>query len=126
MNKTILRLEIPNPNANGNTSRWPDITSKCFDVGTKSKFSLRVFTLKGSGMLSAWLRNESDHDVVVDSSSSVGGGGSMSGKNAKIEKGSSIKIQTKPVEQHRNNRQDPTLSKRKTMKEKQNQAIKTV
>ena len=66
MNKTILRLEIPNPNANGNTSRWSDITSKCFDVGTKSKFSLRVFTLKGSGMLSAWLRNESDHDVVVD------------------------------------------------------------
>ena len=71
-NKTTLRLEIPNPNANGNTSRWPAITSKCFEVGTKSKFSLLVFTLKGRGMLSAWLRNESDHDVVVDCFFTVG------------------------------------------------------
>ena len=93
VNKAKLRLEISNfSDAVGNTRRGQGVKSKQFDVGG-SKFALKIFPngdLEATkGMLSAYLYNESNHDVVVGFTISVEGGESMSDKNAKIEKGSS-------------------------------------
>ena len=91
VNKTKLKLEVPNfSDVVGDTRKGQRIKSKQFDVGG-SKFALKIYP-NGSGdaeegMLSAFLLNASNHDVVVDCTISVEGGREDSWENAKIEKG---------------------------------------
>ena len=90
VNKAKLRFEIPNfSDVVGNTTKGQDLGSKQFDVGG-SKFALGIYP-KGvqqakKGMMSAFLRNESNHDVEVDFTISVEGGNAKSWENEKIEK----------------------------------------
>ena len=75
-------LEIPNFSyIMDNINNGDKISSKLFDI-ERSEFTLRVFpngnTLEEEGFLSAFLRNESNHDVVV--------GESGFDVNSKIEK----------------------------------------
>ena len=90
VNKAKLKFEISNfSHVVGKTSRGQTIDSKQFDVGG-SKFALEI-SPKGhwqanEGMLSAFLVNESDHDVVVDCTISVEGGVKESWENQKIAK----------------------------------------
>ena len=78
VNKAKLKLVIPNfSEVLGNTSRGQGVISKQFDVGG-TKFALEIYP-KGyqgaeEGMLSAFLCNQSNHDVVVDFTISVEGG----------------------------------------------------
>jgi len=91
VNKAKLKLVIPNfSEVLGNTSRGQGVISKQFDVGG-TKFALEIYP-KGyqgaeEGMLSAFLCNQSNHDVVVDFTISVEGGNTKSAESAKIEKG---------------------------------------
>ena len=89
-NKAKLKLEIPNfSEVLGNTRKDQEIRSKQVAVGG-SKFALSVcpkgYKKAEEGMLSAFLENESDHDVVVDYTISVEGGNSFSAQNTKILK----------------------------------------
>ena len=93
VNKAKLKLEIPNfSDVVGNTSKGQRVISKQFDVGG-AKFALKIYPNgeEGAeeGMLSAFLGNESNHDVVVDFTISVEGGNKKSDESAKIKKGSS-------------------------------------
>ena len=85
-----LKLEIPNFSyIMDNINDGDKISSKLFDIG-RSEFTLRVFpngnTVEEEGFLSAFLRNESNHDVVVDYIISVEEGESGFDVNSKIEK----------------------------------------
>jgi len=89
-NQAKLRLEIPNfSDVVGNTRKGQGIKSKLFDVGG-SKFVLEIYPngdLKAEeGMLSVFLNNESNHDVVVDYTISVDGINRESREYEKIEK----------------------------------------
>ena len=91
VNKAKLKLEIPNfSDVVGNTSKGQRVISQQFDVGG-AKFALKMYPngQQGAeeGMLSAFLGNESNHDVVVDFTISVEGGKEKSAESAKIEKG---------------------------------------
>ena len=89
-NKAKLRLEIPKfSEVLGNTEKDQQIRSKQVSVGG-SKFALAICP-KGhknaeEGMISAFLYNESNHDVVVDHTINVEGGNSISAQNIKIAK----------------------------------------
>ena len=92
-NKAKLKLEIPNfSEVLGNTRKDQEIRSKQVAVGG-SKFALSVcpkgYKKAEEGMLSAFLENESDHGVVVDTIS-VEGGNSTSAQNCKIAKNTSM------------------------------------
>jgi len=92
VNKAKLKLEIPNfSDVVGNTSKGQRVISQQFDVGG-AKFALKIYPngQQGAeeGMLSAFLGNESNHDVVVDFTISVEGGNKKSDESAKIKKGS--------------------------------------
>ena len=85
-----LKLEIPNFSyIMDNINNGDEISSKLFDIG-RSEFSLRVFpngnTVEEEGFLSAFLRNECNHDIVVDYIISVEEGESGFDLNSKIEK----------------------------------------
>jgi len=80
VNKAKLKLEIRNfSDVVSNTSVGQQISSKQFDVG-RTKFGLNIYRNGNGrqeiemGMVSAYLRNESNHDVVVDFTISVEGG----------------------------------------------------
>ena len=85
INKAALKLEIPNfSGVLENTRKDQVISSKLVGVG-RSRFALEVYS-KGhknaeEGMLAAFIRNESNHDVevnctiTVDENNSVGGTG---------------------------------------------------
>ena len=93
VNKAKLKLEIPHfSDVVGNTSKGQRVISQQFDVGG-AKFALKIYPngQQGAeeGMLSAFLCNESNHDVVVDFAISVEGGNKKSDESAKIKKGSS-------------------------------------
>ena len=93
VNKAKLKLEIPNfSDVVRNTIKGQKITSEQFDVGGIN-FALDIYpngTLNAAkGMLSAFLRNESKHGVVVDYIISDGRHNAQSLKNIKIEKGRS-------------------------------------
>ena len=69
-NKAKLKLEIPNfSDVVGKTKKGDELSSKLFLVG-RSKFRLDVYPSgcdsAEQGMLSAFLHNASNHDVVVD------------------------------------------------------------
>ena len=90
VNKAKLKFEIPNfRDVVGKTRKGQVISSKQFDVG-ESKFALVIYPngtqLAEKGMMSAYLRNESNHDVVVDFTISVEGGNTESWKNGNILK----------------------------------------
>ena len=90
VNKAKLKFEIPNfRDVVGKTRKGQAISSKQCDVG-ESKFALVIYPngtqLAEKGMMSAYLRNESNHDVVVDFTISVEGGNTESWKNGNILK----------------------------------------
>ena len=69
-NKAKLKLEIPNfSDVLGKTRKGDKISSKMFLVG-RSKFTLDVYPsgigAAKQGMISVYLHNESNHNVVVD------------------------------------------------------------
>ena len=83
-------LEIPNFSyIMDNINNGDKIGSKLFDI-ERSEFTLRVFpngnTVGEEDFLSAFLRNESCHDVVVDYIISVEEGESGFDVNSNIEK----------------------------------------
>ena len=85
INKAKLKLEIPNfRDVVGNTTKGQYVKSEQFDVGG-SKFALRIYPNGNQdnekGMLSAFLWNASDYNVVVDCIISVEGGKLMPDKN---------------------------------------------
>ena len=85
VNKAKLKFEIPSfSDVVGNTTKGQMINSKHFDVGG-SKFALRIYPNGNQdnekGMLSAFLWNASDYNVVVDCIISVEGGKLMPDKN---------------------------------------------
>ena len=87
-NKAKLKLEIPNfSDVVGKTKK---LSSELCLVG-RSKFFLRVYPSghrsAEQGMLSAYLSNASNHDVVVDYTITAEGAESKSEKNSKIETG---------------------------------------
>ena len=89
-NKAKLKFVIPDfSDLVCNTRKGDGIKSKQCDVGG-SKFALMIYP-NGSrnaeeGMLSVFLHNESNHDVVVDYTISVEGGNRRSWENIRIEK----------------------------------------
>ena len=94
VNKAKLKFEIPNfRDVVGKTRKGQVISSKQCDVG-ESKFALVIYPngtqLAEKGMMSAYLLNESNHDVVVDFKISVERGNTVSGENEKIKKGEGL------------------------------------
>ena len=89
--KTVkMKLEIPNfSEIVVNATQGQGIKSKYFEVGG-SKFVLEIFPngdeQAEKGMLSVFLHNESNHDVLVDYTISVEGGNTLSCENKKIYK----------------------------------------
>ena len=91
--KAKLKLEIPYfSDVVRNTIKGQKISSEQFDV-RGINFALDIYpngTLKAAkGMLSAFLRNESNYDVLVDYTISIGRGNAQSLENIKIENGGS-------------------------------------
>ena len=93
VNQAKMKLEIPNfSEVVANTTKGQEISSRQFEVGG-SKFALIIcpsgWGQATKGMLSAFLANRSNHDVVVDCTIFVEGGNTKSLKNTKIGKVSS-------------------------------------
>jgi len=93
VNKAKLKLEIPNfSDVVGCRIKGQKISSEQFDVGGIN-FALDIYpngTLNAAkGMLSVFLCNESNLDVAVDYTISIGRGNVQSLENIKIEKGRS-------------------------------------
>ena len=87
-NKAKLKLEIPNfSDVVGKAGKEEKIVSKLFPVG-QSKFRLDVLSSSvEQGMLSAFLFNQSNYDVVVDYTITAEGAEPKSVKNLKIVPG---------------------------------------
>ena len=90
VNKAKLKFEIPSfSDVVGNTSKGQGVKSNQFDVGGSS-FTLEILPNGDlgakEGMLSVFLCNESNLDVAVDYTISIGRGNVQSLENIKIEK----------------------------------------